>query len=195
MRVVGLGLILALAALGAGRPAARWDGAQGIPVFIQASDAAGEPAEMVRRALRTWGEASAGRLRFEEAAAPPRRGMRIWFGAGDRAFGEAAPELDRDGRITSADVILATDLVGDALQKRLILYLTALHELGHALGLEHTDEWDSIMYRFQRPTDATRYFLRYRRSLAGDRDVGSPGASGLFPRDLAALRSLYRPAP
>jgi hypothetical protein len=170
---------------------ARWDLARPIPVFIQGSDAEGDPPEMVRRALSAWSRASDNRLRFEEVAAPPRDGMRIHFGEGGRAYGEAAPESDRSGRIVRADVVISTELTGDALQKRLVLYLTALHELGHALGLEHSDAWDSIMYRFRRNSDPWRYFLRYRQQLASADDIGAPDRSGLFPGDHDALRRLY----
>jgi hypothetical protein len=80
---------------------------------------------------------------------------------------------------------------GDRLQRKLVAYLTLLHEIGHALGLPHTDDFNTIMYRFRRPTDPARYFLRYRRRLGSERDVGSQHASGLSPADAAALRQLY----
>jgi hypothetical protein len=80
---------------------------------------------------------------------------------------------------------------GDALDERIIIYLTALHELGHALGLPHTDDFSTIMYSFRRPDDGARYFGAYRRRLRAADDVGSPSASGVAPADIAALRRLY----
>ena len=37
----------------------------------------------------------------------------------------------------------------DKLLRDAIVYLTCLHETGHALGLQHTDAFADIMYSFQ----------------------------------------------
>ena len=53
----------------------------------------------------------------------------------DGIYGEASPRIDRrTGFIGSADVVIAGDIAGDAVQQHIVVYLTALHELGHALG-------------------------------------------------------------
>jgi hypothetical protein len=93
--------------------------------------------------------------------------------------------------IVRADIFLSLDSPGDHLHKELVVYLTALHELGHALGLAHTDDFNTIMYRFRGPTDPERYFLRYRKGLRSEEDIGEQGATGLFPGDLRALKLLY----
>jgi hypothetical protein len=88
-------------------------------------------------------------------------------------------------------VIIAGHVAGDPLQQRIIVYLTALHELGHALGLPHTDAFDDIMYSFRRPDDGERYFGAYRRRLRSSEDIGTKRATGLSPADIAALVALY----
>jgi predicted Zn-dependent protease len=91
----------------------------------------------------------------------------------------------------SADIAINAVNGGDVIDQRIILYLTALHELGHALGLAHTDNFDDIMYAFRLPGDGERYFGAFRRRVAGVADIGSPRATGLSRDDLAALQTLY----
>jgi len=110
----------------------------------------------------------------------------------DGIYGEAAPRIDpATGLIGSADVLIAGEIAGDALQQHIVIYLTALHELGHALGLPHTAEFDDIMYSFRRPDDGERYFGGYRRRLRSSADIGTGEATGLSPADVTALRALY----
>jgi predicted Zn-dependent protease len=71
------------------------------------------------------------------------------------------------------------------------VYLSAVHEAGHALGLAHSDRFGDVMYQFRSQADPERFFAGYRRRLRGVGDIGSAGASGLTPRDVAALRALY----
>ena len=80
---------------------------------------------------------------------------------------------------------------GDDLDRRIVTYLTALHEIGHALGLPHRDEFSSIMYSFRLPNDSERYFGGYRALLRSADDVGLAAAPGLSASDVAELRSLY----
>src|SRR4029453_9128023 len=84
------------------------------------------------------------------------------------------------GTIRSAEVVITIDTGGDdPITQRIVLYLTALHELGHALGLRHTDNFSDIMYSFRRPDDGERYFAAYRQRLRSPDDIGSSTASGL----------------
>ena len=74
------------------------------------------------------------------------------FAQVDGIYGETAPRINRaTGAISSAEVLIAGDIAGDARQQRIVIYLTALHELGHALGLAHTAALDDVMYSFRRP--------------------------------------------
>ena len=58
------------------------------------------------------------------------------------------------------------------------MYLTCLHESGHALGLEHTRSFADIMYSFQYGGDIPEYFGRYRRKLQTREDIRkNPGLS------------------
>ena len=59
------------------------------------------------------------------------------------------------------------------------MYLTCLHELGHALGLSHTAAYADIMYAFGYGGDIPAFFGRYRYALKTRDDIAK--VSGLGP--------------
>jgi hypothetical protein len=174
------------------RPHAHWPAHARIAVWLDPRDAPPAAELLLDRALAMWMQAADGRFVLERSGAREAAGVRVRFARADGVYGETMPRIDRtSGDITSADVIIAGEPAGDVLQQRIIVYLTALHELGHALGLPHTDAFDDIMYSFRRPDDGERYFGAYRRRLRSIEDIGSARATGLSPADVAALRTLY----
>jgi len=163
-----------------------------IPVWLDPRAAPPRAGLLVDKALSTWTRAAGGRFELRTSATRDAALIRVRFAQADGIYGETMPRVDRTtGTISSAEVLIAGDVPGDPLQQRIVVYLTALHELGHALGLPHTDAFDDIMYSFRRPDDGERYFGAYRRRLRSSDDIGSDRATGLSPADLAALRSLY----
>jgi hypothetical protein len=75
--------------------------------------------------------------------------------------------------------------IADPLLRDAIVYLTCVHETGHALGLEHTADFADIMYNFQFGGDIEEYFGRYRRLLGTREDIRKN--AGMSPADRAAL--------
>ena len=78
---------------------------------------------------------------------------------------------------------------GDELLRDAIVYLTCVHETGHALGLAHTAEFADIMYSFQYGGDIDEYFGRYRRMLSVRSDIRKH--SGMSDADRRRLAKLF----
>ena len=74
---------------------------------------------------------------------------------------------------------------GDGLLRDTIVYLTCLHESGHALGLPHTAGFADIMYNFRFGGDLVEYFARYRRLLKTRSDIARH--AGVSEADRVAL--------
>ena len=134
--------------------------------------------ELAQWALEAWQAASDGKLNFEKAAEPSKAQIRFhWVGARDGLYGEAV----------GGDVYVRPE-PGEGLLREAVVYLTCLHESGHALGLSHTTDFVDIMYSFQFGGDIQEYFGRYRRKLSRREDIRkNPGMSAEDRRRLSRL--------
>jgi hypothetical protein len=161
-------------------------------VWIEPDKAPAEAEPLVERAMSNWTTAADGRFKLERTGGRDNATMRVRFVRGSSLYGESRPQADeRTGEIFTADVFITADVSGDPLDRRIVLYLTALHEIGHALGLPHNNDFGSIMYAFRLPGDGERYFGAYRNRLRTPEDIGKPAASGLSGPDVETLRRLY----
>jgi hypothetical protein len=151
-------------------------------------------------ALQAWQRAAAKGLRIEAAAESDALVRLYWAEPSDGQYGEMRP-LSVGGRRGAAVFIrpdvesLGEDIARlareDALMRDSIVYLTCLHELGHALGLAHTRDFRDIMYFFGYGGDITQYFGRYRAQLRSRNDIAA--VPGLSDADVGRLRAMYAP--
>jgi hypothetical protein len=137
--------------------------------------------ELAQWAMEAWQAASGGALHLEKTADREQAHIRIhWVTGSEGLYGETRV-IDVHGERGAEVFVLPTVVPAgekDELLRDAIVYLTCLHETGHALGLDHTAEFADIMYSFQYGGDITEYFGRYRRLLQSRGDIRKhPGMS------------------
>jgi hypothetical protein len=143
--------------------------------------------------MEAWQGASAGRLILQKTGEREKAHIRIfWTGGRPGLYGEARP-IEVDGvRGAEVYVLPPPETPGDkdVLMRDAVVYLTCVHEAGHALGLPHTDAFADIMYSFQFGGDIPEYFGRYRRQLSARPDIRKH--DGMSADDRKKLAELYR---
>ena len=159
--------------------------------------------QLAEWALNDWAKASNGNLEFVRSPLSKARIRLYWAATGNRGLYGEARAITVDGK-PGAEVDVRPSLhalghkvegVGskDQLFRHTVVYLTCLHEIGHALGLPHTRSFSDIMYSFEYGGNIIEYHLRYRRKLNNRDDIQR--LSGLSVDDERRMLAIYNPAP
>jgi hypothetical protein len=146
----------------------------------------GDP-ELARWAFEAWQRASGGKLELTPAPSREKAQIRvIWADGRSGLYGEARPIMVEGVPGAEVYVVTPTAANSDPLLRDAIVYLTCVHETGHALGLAHTAQFADIMYNFQYGGDIGEYFGRYRRLLRTRADIRKH--AGLSDDDRRAIQ-------
>jgi hypothetical protein len=165
------------------------------PEIAHSTNCQADDSQLAVWALEAWSKASDGKIVMHPASGRRNARLRVfWAGGSLQLYGETRPIVINGKR--GAELYILPDLSalgdriasagsGDPLFRDTIVYLTCLHESGHALGLQHNQDFEDIMYSFQYGGDIVEYFARYRRKLEVRDDIRRN--SGLNPADAKLL--------
>jgi hypothetical protein len=176
---------------------------QPILTYISREGSGNQPDDhaLAEWALKAWTKASSGTLSFRMVEEERAQLRLYWVSTQSSLYGEMRPIMVQGRR--GAAVFVRPEIEGlgaeidaqaraDSVFRDTVVYLTCLHEIGHALGLEHTASYEDIMFFFGYGGDILNYFQRYRQKIQKRKDIA--GHWGLSESDIRRLRQLYPPS-
>lgn len=217
MKMVARAIVVALLGVAALRPASAepesrfrlrpLDASGLIPYFItEAVDGSRfRPGdrELAEWALQEWARSVDGALRFERVEDKDAALLQFFWlpWAEDGALGRMEP--DTTSGHNGAAIIVRPDEAkfrptvrrearADPLLRDVVLYYVCLHEIGHALGLSHSDHPRDVMWPGNNGVTLSIY-ERYRHPLQTRDDI--PHASWLSHNDIARFNEIWKSTP
>ena len=170
-----------------------------IPELARSSGCRPGDAALAQWSLGAWQRESGNAFTLRKSATEEHARIRFhWASGTDSLYGETQSTMIDGKRGANIYVLpnlttLGPDIAAagrnDPLIREAVVYLTCLHESGHALGLPHTRSFADIMYAFGYGGDIVEYFQRYRRLLRTRADI--PSHSGISDADRVNIRRAF----
>jgi hypothetical protein len=150
--------------------------------------------ELAQWAFEAWERSAPTRLKLQPATESSALVRLYWAESHNGQFGETRPLMVEGRRGAIVYIRPDLDALGETIARRAsadfllresIVYLTCLHELGHAFGLTHSLNADDVMYSLRSGGDIVQYFSRYRQQLRTRNDIAV--TAGLSESDVRRL--------
>ena len=172
-------------------------------VIADATDGSGYKAgdsQLAVWALEEWERSLGGALRFRAADDERMARLRVrWLPwAEDAALGRMEPLMANGLAIASLDIrpdenrfrpSIKRRVAVDPLMRDVVLYYVCLHEVGHALGLSHSDNPRDVMWPGANGVVTLPVYERYRHHLKSRDDI--PHVSWLSGHDIARAKAIW----
>jgi hypothetical protein len=179
------------------------DATGAIPYYIapgeQGSGYRRDDSDLARWALQEWQRSVGTALRFEQIETEDAATIRVhWLPwSEESALGRMEPSTIKGKSIASIDIrpdehrfrpTVRRRIIEDPLMRDVVVYYVCLHEIGHALGLRHSDNPRDIMWPGTNGVTLPIY-EHYRHHLETRDDI--PKTSWLSPNDITRAKAIW----
>ena len=129
----------------------KWFHPKFIRVYIQPDHYKGR---LMTQAFREWSKLTKNKLIFQKVTSPKFADIEVEFvnkidttqSSTDRAIGLTRTSTQSNRKLVHAKIWIAQKTHDDKVLSEDEVYTTMLHEIGHAIGLNHSQDPESVMY-------------------------------------------------